>query len=208
MPANRTEVPTESALDEIAAALTTRGYAIRHDFLPESLIEALHDEVHSLDRDDFAPAGTGRETRHAVNPRIRSDRILWLQGTSPAVRAWLDHAEHIRQGLNRRLFMGLFDYECHYARYDRGSFYKRHLDAFIGEKNRVLSTVLYLNRDWRAEDEGELRLYSDGSDDVLESLLPEYNTFVCFLSERFPHEVRPARRRRYSVAGWYRVRNS
>ncbi|MEJ2425981.1 MAG: 2OG-Fe(II) oxygenase, partial [Candidatus Thiodiazotropha sp.] len=35
-----------------------------------------------------------------------------------------------------------------------------------------------------------------------------YGQTVIFLSERFPHEVIPAQRDRYTIAGWYRVNNN
>jgi SM-20-related protein len=34
-------------------------------------------------------------------------------------------------------------------------------------------------------------------------VLPEGGTLVCFLSDRFHHEVLPARRERLSVTGWF-----
>ena len=39
-------------------------------------------------------------------------------------------------------------------------------------------------------------------------LHPVCRTVVLFLSEEMPHEVRPARRDRYSVTGWFRLNNS
>jgi len=37
-------------------------------------------------------------------------------------------------------------------------------------------------------------------------VLPDGGTFVTFFADRFPHEVRPARRLRRSLAGWFRTR--
>ena len=36
---------------------------------------------------------------------------------------------------------------------------------------------------------------------------PLGGTLVCFLAERFEHEVLPARRERLSVTGWFRARS-
>ena len=33
--------------------------------------------------------------------------------------------------------------------------------------------------------------------------MPEGGTLVCFLSDRFHHEVLPARRERLSITGWF-----
>ena len=80
----------------------------------------------------------------------------------------------LRLELNKRLFLGLFDYECHFARYAPGGFYKKHRDAFVGDSNRILSTVLYLNPGWRAEWGGELLMYEDLNDAVVARILPRY----------------------------------
>ena len=37
---------------------------------------------------------------------------------------------------------------------------------------------------------------------------PSFGTIVVFLSEEFPHEVLPAKRDRYSIAGWFRLNSS
>jgi SM-20-related protein len=39
-------------------------------------------------------------------------------------------------------------------------------------------------------------------------VLPEGGTLVAFLSERFQHEVLPARRERLALTGWFRRRAS
>ena len=93
--------------------------------------------------------------------------------------------EHLRLNINRALFMGLFDFECHYSHYAPGDFYKRHVDAFKGESNRVLSTVLYLNPDWQSEDAGELVMYAPNSSNTISTVSPVFN--------------------RYSIADWFRI---
>ena len=104
------------------------------------------------------------------------------------------------------LFLGLFSYEAHYAVYEPGGFYARHLDAFKGARNRVVSTVFYLNENWVGEDGGELAVFShDGAREPVALIAPELGTLAIFLSEDIPHEVRLARRERYSIAGWFRV---
>ena len=51
-------------------------------------------------------------------------------------------------------------------------------------------------------------IYAEDGESELEQVRPEYGKLVIFLSEVFPHEVRPAQRERYSIAGWFRVNNS
>lgn len=166
-------------------------------------------------------AGIGREQGHQLNRFVRQDDTRWLDPSNPVDEGFLDWIETIRLGLNRRLFLGLFDYEAHYARFQPGAFYKKHLDAFDADsgslpdprlpqaqRNRVLSTVLYLNPNWPATNGGELKLYAPDGETLLERVLPSYGRLLIFLSERFPHEVLPTRATRFSLAGWFRVNRS
>lgn len=196
--------------DRIADALEERGYVILSGVLPDTLLDGLFMQAQGLGEDDLTRAGIGREQDHHLNRFVRTDRIHWLErGAVPAVDAYLAWMESLRLALNRRLFLGLFDFEAHFARYEQGDYYKRHLDAFKGQTNRVLTAVLYLNPGWGAADGGELLVYpSPDSDQVVERVLPNWGTLVVFLSERFPHEVLPAGRQRHSIAGWFRINNS
>lgn len=111
----------------------------------------------------------------------------------------------MRVVLNRSFFLGLFDYECHYAKYQQGDFYKKHYDAFKGRSNRVFTTVLYLNT---PDSGGELIIYKPKSKQVEVCIKPLAGTLVIFESERFMHEVLPAGDERYSIAGWFRMNAS
>lgn len=193
---------------EISTALRERGYCLLPSPLPVSLTDALFIHFNSLDEGDFKEAAIGRESNQHVNPFVRGDRIRWIDKTHPAARDYLDWMENLRLALNRRLFLGLFDYECQYAWYPAGTFYKKHLDAFKGNTNRVLSTVLYLNPDWQPQDGGELLLYAPGDDLPIETIAPQYGRMVIFLSDEFPHEVARTHKPRRSITGWFRVNNS
>ncbi len=157
---------------------------------------------------DLKKAGIGRGMAQQKNTDIRRYQIQWLDKQNKTDKAFLDLMENLRQSLNRQLFLGLFDYESHYAVYQQGAFYKKHLDALKGKSNRVLTTVLYLNEQWDTENDGELVLYAAGSKTVLETVQPARGTIVIFLSEQFPHEVLAAKKTRYSIAGWFRLNAS
>ena len=206
LPLNR-ELNTSDVFDEIANALADTDYIILPAALPVDLTDALYLHMKSLEEEKFRRAGIGRDNLHHVNDFVRTDEICWLTGEHSSAKAYLNWMEHLRLGLNRRLFLGLFDYESHFAHYAPGAFYKKHLDAFKGNTNRVVTTVFYLNPNWMVEDGGELVMYSE-KDEIIERVLPHYGKLVVFLSDRFPHEVLPAGRDRYSVAGWFRVNNS
>jgi SM-20-related protein len=204
----------EIQLDDIADALVEQGYQVIDDALPKVLLDHLLMHFNQLQNDEFKAAGIGRQTDFQVQQTIRSDKIHWIQPNVDITAELLQWMDSLRVGLNRRLFMGLFDYESHFAYYPVGAFYKKHMDAFRsnrkqGQSNRVLSTVLYLNEAWSSGDGGELLLYAEDDDNkVIETILPECGRLVIFLSEKFPHEVLAAKRERKSIAGWFRVNES
>jgi SM-20-related protein len=200
---------TEAQLDRIADSLVEKGYVLTDNLLADELLGKLLAAFNQLRADEFKSAGIGRQLEYQLETTIRSDRIHWLSPTSEATRGFLQWMESLRVGLNQRLYLGLFDYESHFAHYPVGAFYKKHLDAFgrgkQGTPNRVLSTVLYLNKRWHLDDGGELVIYSQNDNCVVEKVIPTWGRLVIFLSEKFPHEVLPATRERNSVAGWFRV---
>lgn len=201
------ELLPESSIDSIADAIATSGYIILPDLLPLSLVNALFIDYQAIDRSSFARAGIGREQDYQLNQFVRTDEICWIDPSAPAINKYLSWIEILRLGINKRLFMGLFDYECQYAYYPEGAFYKKHVDAFKGSSNRVLSTVTYLNPNWATTDGGELLLFNE-RDEIIENIMPMYGTMVIFLSEKFPHEVNRANKPRRSITGWYRINTS
>jgi SM-20-related protein len=199
---------SEGYYDRLAASLERDGYCLLSEGLSEGMLEALYRRAGPESALDFRRAGVGRDDNFRLSTKLRSDHIHWLGHGSAAESSYLKWMETLRLELNRRLFLGLFDYECHFARYAPGGFYKKHRDAFVGDSNRILSTVLYLNPGWQAEWGGELLMYDDLNDDVVARILPKYGNLLLFFSERFPHEVCSALHDRYSVAGWFRVSQS
>lgn len=205
----------DKLLDTIADALVEPGYILLEQAIPNELLAALLTHFNNTNNDDFKRAGIGRKTDFQLQETIRSDQIYWLgkadQTEEDVTSQFLAWMEQLRIGINRRLFLGLFDYESHFAWYAAGAFYKKHVDAFSGhqqgQSNRVLSTVLYLNEEWSESEGGELVLYANNSDQVLQKISPKFGRLIIFLSEKFPHEVLPATRERKSIAGWFRVNN-
>lgn len=194
--------------DAIARDIADSGYSIQAKALPQPLLDKLSDQVQAMPASDFKQAGIGRNSEHQLNQVIRSDDIVWINGATAAERAWLDWLESLKVFLNRRLFLGLSSTESHFAHYGPGDFYKKHSDAFKGQANRVLSMVVYLNRDWLANNGGELLLYREEESQAAMKVTPSFGTIVVFLSEDFPHEVLPTQRDRFSIATWFRCNNS
>ena len=185
-------------IDEIAV----RGYCVMEQAIATDLLDALY--IEASDEVRFRPAAIGRGVDEQLNTKVRSDEIAWMKGESEAQQRWLAAMSALRLEINRHLFMGLFSFECHYAHYAPGHFYKKHFDAFEGSANRRLSVVAYLNPEWQEEWGGELVIY-DKQDRFLKRVQPKGGSVVVFLSEDFPHEVLPTQQDRFSIAGWFRV---
>lgn len=199
----------EDLFARIIEAIKIHGYIILDDVFSTPQLLSLFTDIKTSSSSSFHAAGIGREQEHHLNRFVRRDRIRWLDRHHEPVVFYLDWIEQLRHRINRDLYLGLFDYECHYAHYPKGAYYKKHVDAFRGESNRVLTTILYLNPAWQQGDGGELRMYApDHHRSVIETVLPTLGTMVLFLSEEFPHEVAPARRSRYSLSGWFRINSS
>ncbi|MFQ3235595.1 MAG: SM-20-related protein [Paraglaciecola sp.] len=198
----------EQKMAQICLELTQQGYSVIIDFLPQNIALTLLQDVTNDSTLDFKQAAIGREQLQHINSTIRKGRISWLDGSGMAQKSYLHIMEQLRIAINQQLFLGLFDYESHYAYYGPGDFYQRHVDAFHGRSNRLLSSVLYLNQDWLPDDQGELLMFHDTQPSPFLIIPPNFNKCILFLSEQFPHEVRAAKRNRYSIAGWFRTNNS
>ena len=184
--------------------LVEHGWSQHDFFLPSDLILSLAHECMALRSiDGFKFAGVGRGKLHEVSNKIRGDQIRWLNvGQSLACDMYLEVMESIRLVLNQNLFLGLEEYESHFAFYAPGTSYVKHIDRFRDDGRRTISVVIYLNENWRPEQGGALRLHFDGN--FCEDISPLACRLVLFLSAEIAHEVLPATRDRLSIAGWFK----
>ncbi|WP_313738356.1 2OG-Fe(II) oxygenase [Pseudomonas sp.] len=199
------EHPMSSA---IVDDLAQRGWSRQTLFLPAELSRALAaDCLRRSAQGELSPAAIGRGDAQAVREAVRGDQTQWLEpGETQACDRYLAVMDSLRLDLNRGLFLGLEDFECHFALYPPGAFYRRHLDRFRDDDRRTVSTVLYLNEAWQPGDGGELRLFL-GEQDVLD-VAPVAGSLVVFLSGEVPHEVLATQRERLSLTGWFRRRGN
>jgi len=197
--------------ERILADLSEQGWSVQHNFLNPEDTALLRAECDIRWRGgDFRHAGVGRGAELKIRPEVRSDHVHWLDQTipdTPQQQHYFTVMEDLRQAVNRRLYLGLFDFEAFFAVYPPGKFYQKHLDRFRGSEERSFTAVFYLNEDWKEEEGGQLRLYLDeaGNGPYID-VLPQAGTLAVFITEGRWHEVLPATRQRMSLTGFFRTR--
>ena len=198
----------DGLVDRLVDGLTEHGWSQQNIFLSAQLTLELAAECRALAANGaLNPAKVGRGTAQALRMEIRGDRILWLKaGQSPACDRYLQLMENLRITLNRTLYLGLDEYESHFAFYPPGASYQTHLDRFRDDDCRTVSVVIYLNHNWLPEQGGALRLHPQG--ESTQDIAPLGSRLVLFLSADMLHEVLPATRDRLSLAGWFRRRSA
>lgn len=182
-------------------SLIERGWFTSSSFLDHTLCQNLVAELHSL---PLRAAKVGKGPSEQTHNEIRNDSIFWLnQHQGAAQDLYLEKMDELMNVLNRELYLGLKQFEGHFARYDKEGFYKKHLDQFIGNSERLITVVTYLNTPSAG---GELRIYKrDNPEEIEIDITPQEGSLVCFLSNQIYHEVRPTNSERYSIAGWFRT---
>ncbi|MNV25874.1 hypothetical protein D3C71_1169830 [compost metagenome] len=188
--------------------LAEHGWSQQNIFLPQDLTRALAAECRKRAAEgELAPAAVGRGPFSEIREGIRGDHIQWIDpGQAEACDSYLSLMDSLREAINRGLFLGLEDFESHFAMYPPGAFYLKHVDRFRDDDRRMVSAVVYLNDAWLPEHGGQLRMYLDN--DRVYDVEPVGGCLVVFLSGEVPHEVLPATRDRLSLTGWFRRRGN
>lgn len=198
-----------SQYEPIIDGILTDGYGVMDNFLSPSEAAALRTCLRSRhEAGQFRAAGIGNR-QVTVATAIRGDEIMWLDeaAATPAETAFLQRIGEFVQYVNQTCYLGLREYEFHYALYPTGTFYKRHLDRFRSDSRRKLSVVCYLNTDWQEANGGQLTLYlpEAGGSERPVTIAPLGGRLVCFDSGQLEHEVSPANRERLSLTGWLKT---
>ena len=195
-------------LTRIVDDLAEHGWSLQPQFIAQSLTLELAEECRKRAAQGvLAPAGVGRGAQQQIREGLRGDHIQWLEaGQAEACDQYLQAFDVLRVALNQGLYLGLEDFEGHFALYPPGAFYQKHVDRFRDDDRRAVSAVFYLNEDWQAEQGGALRLYLPSGE--TRDVLPQAGSLLLFLSADMPHEVLPATRERLSLTGWFRRRGN
>lgn len=196
-----------SKIENILSDLEQRGWSVQEDYFTAELIRSLKETLTAFQQQGLLKqAGIGRKDSFHIEQSIRSDEISWFDESclNDSQQLFLDNMIQLQNEINQNFYLGLSEFEVHFALYPHGAFYKRHLDQHKNKDSRVITVITYLNENWNAEDGGELQLYLENNDVI--SVLPKAGTLVCFMSAEFEHEVLPAKRERASLTGWFRKR--
>jgi SM-20-related protein len=203
------QIPSDHPLLlRIVDDLATNGWSQQNIFLSQDLTRALAAECRKRAAEgELAPAAVGRGPSSEIREGIRGDHIQWIEpGQAEVCDSYLGLMDSLREALNRGLFLGLEDFESHFAMYPPGAFYLKHVDRFRDDDRRMVSAVVYLNDAWLPEHGGQLRMYLDQGTQY--DVVPVGGCLVVFLSGEVPHEVLPASRERLSLTGWFRRRGN
>ncbi|MFZ4056514.1 MAG: 2OG-Fe(II) oxygenase [Ferruginibacter sp.] len=146
-------------------------------------------------------AGTGNIEKVTHDQLFRGDKIYWLdrKHNDEHENAFFDLIDAFIVYLNETCYTGITGYEFHYTLYEKGTFYKKHIDQFRNNDSRKYSMITYLNSQWQKEDGGELCIYQNGNSQNIE---PNSGKTVFFQSNALQHEVRITHQQRMSITGW------
>lgn len=185
-------------VEQILQEIERNGYALVSNLISSDDLKAMNlfFEEH---RGEFVPAMVGAKGNKQRVESVRGDYTFWIDALDP-VKPFdkpVKFLNELREEVNKKFFLGLQQFECHLAYYPPGTFYKKHLDRHETNSTRSLSFVFYLNE----TSGGELVLYNKNNE-VIKIVSPEPGTFICFMSDEFPHEVKPSNRERRSFTGW------
>lgn len=174
----------------------------------DNFLTTSHCDELLLDQKIWKSAAIGLGAKKSLHQEIRNDEIAWIEAedASKAQKKFLSLMHTLQTNLNRELFLGLNEFECHFAKYEKGGFYKKHLDQHQGAKTRILSCIVYLNK---LNNGGELVIYNKNNlESVDKKIQPMPGKLVCFLSDQIFHEVLPTDEERLSLTGWFRANST
>ncbi len=193
------------AYEDIVSSFIDNKIGLSAHFLSENLSSALRDNLKTLNSDQqLEEAGIGNRAKRATDLSNRGDKIYWLDRShkDKFENQFLDQMDEFVQYLNTNCYTGITGYEFHYALYEKGTFYKKHLDQFQDNKSRAFTMIMYLNVDWKVEDGGNLCIYHNDHKQIVN---PKNGACVFFKSSDLEHEVMTCNQQRLSITGWLKT---
>jgi SM-20-related protein len=181
--------------------LSEQDYVVADNFLPQDIFYSVSEFfAEKLRENDFQEASVGAGTENKIISEIRGDYTYWLDNKRDGSISRLFYlVEELISKLNRYCYLSLADYELHLAHYPAGTFYKKHVDQIRDRSNRMITVIIYFNKDWKPGDGGELKMYLKDREEII---APFENRLVLFKSAEIPHEVLKTNKARLSLTGW------
>ena len=197
----------QNTFDTLIDSFIKNKVGISKNFLSLSLAAHLKENLAVLFAGkQMKQAGTGNNQEVNHDDLVRSDMIYWLdrKHNDPWENSFFDLIDEFVSHLNATCYTGITGYEFHYALYQKGTFYKKHLDQFRNNGGRRFSMITYLNPDWQLADGGELCIHQNGEK---QNISPLNCKSVFFKSGELEHEVLTTNKARMSITGWLTIKN-
>lgn len=184
-------------MDELAE----RDFVIVDDFISDELYRTIMQFFHKMENEEkLQKAGIGSSGEFRITSAIRGDFIYWLDRSRDTEMApFFGLMDELNYNLRRYCYLSLSDSEFHIAKYPAGTHYNKHLDQFQERSNRQITVLIYLNENWKQGDGGELKIYRDEGNIIIE---PIAKRLLLFKSDCVEHEVLTTHVPRYSLTGW------
>ncbi len=195
----------ENCFETLIASYIATKVGVVENFIGTDLIKQLTKNLLLLKNQNLLQAaGVGNAKKLQHNELIRTDTIYWLDKKHNNVyeNEFLTQVEAFIVYLNQSCYTGITGYEFHYSLYEKGSFYRKHLDQFQNNSSRKFSLISYLNADWKTNDGGELCIYQEHQN---QTITPTQGKTVFFKSDELVHEVLVTQEQRMSITGWLKI---
>lgn len=181
--------------------LSEDDYLIIDDFISDELFEKIMLFFYEVEESDrLRKAGIGSMDEFQIDRSIRGDVIYWLdKERDQKLESFFCLMDELMLALRRYCFLSLSGSEFHIAKYPAGTHYERHLDQFSERSNRQITVLIYLNRNWKDGDGGELKMYVENETYLVK---PIAKRLLLFKSGSIEHEVLKTNVPRYSLTGW------
>lgn len=181
--------------------LADHDYVIVDNFISDEDFILIREYFNKMEEADLLKkAGIGAYNEQQIISEVRGDYIYWLDAQKDSeLSPFFEMIDELSQKLKRYCFISLSGSEFHLAHYPAGSRYEKHLDHFSEQSNRQITVLIYLNDKWEKSHGGELKVYSEDGDFLVE---PIAKRLLIFKSDCVEHEVLLTHKDRYSLSGW------
>mgnify|MGYP003439311435 FL=1 len=192
----------EDSFEALIASYIATKVGVVENFIELSLSKHLISNLLMLHQNKLlVPAGIGNVQKLQQNQLVRNDVIYWLDRKNNNIyeNEFLTQIEAFISYLNESCYAGITGYEFHYSPYEKGAFYRKHLDQFQDNSSRQFSLISYLNCEWEIADGGELCIYQENN---IQKISPTNGKTIFFKSNELVHEVLTTQKQRLSITGW------